>query len=150
MKVYLRILLVLGLFILGFASMNGAYYISQKSSEIELTAEASYYEFSDSNDSHNLLENSTKGFEDNSSVLHLDCTRMEINEQLGAQNPGLNQSRLRRGIDVSEFFKCVMQQLSLRDNGQVEDKIKTFYSNVNHKILPSCQYYVFALRHIII
>lgn len=151
MKTNLRILFVLILFMLSFIGMKGYSHIRSQSAYIhEQNNCIVSYEFSVLNNSCNLLGSSKQGFKDSDLFYHFDCIKIELNEQLRSQFSGSNQFRVRRGVDLTSFLKCIMQQLSFRDNVSTQDKMKMFCSNINRKLLPSCQYYIFALRHIII
>ena len=91
---------------------------------------------------------------DNEGLVHAysfdKCFATEFVEQSFLQNFSMNFFRVRKGLDVSTFFKNVMQLLSEKDYLLTLDKSKLFYSSINHNVLPACQYYVFAVRQIII
>ena len=62
-----------------------------------------------------------------------------------------NNYRLRRLIEASYFLKGMMQKLCLRENLLVLDKSKSYSSDKDPCcIFSSCEYYVFALRRILI
>lgn len=59
--------------------------------------------------------------------------------------------RLRRVIEVSDFLRDIMQKLCLRENLLVLDKSKSFHSDKDPVYAQSsCEYYIFALRRILI
>lgn len=63
-----------------------------------------------------------------------------------------NSLRLRRIIESVDIHKDLMQKFYLlRENLLVSDKNKTYYSDKNpHYASVSCEYYIFALRRILI
>lgn len=75
---------------------------------------------------------------------------IELGEKNIIQGFAFSNLRIRKSTDLSSFFRIIMRQLSFRDEQLVLDKSKLFYSNINHYVLPSCQYYIFTLRRIII
>ena len=75
---------------------------------------------------------------------------MEIYRPVGNQDVSNQSLRIRKGDDLSVSFRNRMQQLANRDELLVQEQTKIFPSYLNHYVLPACQYYVFALRHILI
>lgn len=63
-----------------------------------------------------------------------------------------NNYRLRRIIEINDSLKDVMHKfLVLRENSLVLDQSKSFYSDKDpHYSITCSDYYVFALRHILI
>lgn len=63
-----------------------------------------------------------------------------------------NSLRLRRIIESVDIHKDIMQKFYLlRENLLVSDKNKSYYSDKNpHYASVSCEYYIFALRRILI
>lgn len=81
---------------------------------------------------------------------YLACTtEMGLSEKLVSQNT-FDNLRVRRSIELSNWLKGILRSLSFIEDGLVQDQSKIYYSSINHKVLPSCQYYIFALRRILI
>lgn len=152
MKTYLKIVVVFILLILGFLSINDNSFSTTQVEDKQntLISEASCcYKLSVCDRSLRSLNETNKRFCNNSSS-SADYSAIEINEHLTYHNSGINSSRLRKGVDISDFLRSAIQRLLFRDKILVQDKSKTFHSSANYKVLPSCQYYVFALRRILI
>lgn len=82
--------------------------------------------------------------------LYTTCTsEVGLSEKLISQNT-LDNLRIRRSFELSNWLKGIIRSLSFREDGLVHGQNKIYYSSINHKVLPSCQYYVFALRRILI
>ena len=149
MKANQRILLLLFLFILSFFGIKEIIADNSLASSDPILLQSSSYELSGCDSFYDYTKSSGE-LENNSFHYYTDCTTTDIVEQGLSQNSFISQYRLRKGIDLSCFFRSVMQQLSFRGDILMLDKSKTFYSWVNHKVLPSCEYYIFTLRRIII
>ena len=76
-------------------------------------------------------------------------TEIGLSEKLISQN-SFDNLRVRRNIELSNLLKGIIRSLSFREDGLVQDQSKIYYSSINHKVLPSCQYYIFTLRRILI
>jgi hypothetical protein len=62
-----------------------------------------------------------------------------------------HNQRLRRGIEVMDFLRNILQKLCLRENLLFLDKSKSFHSDKDPIYAQSsCEYHVFALRRILI
>lgn len=62
-----------------------------------------------------------------------------------------HNQRLRRMLEFSVSLRTIMHKLCLRENLLVLDKSKSFHSDKDPvDAQTSCEYYVFALRHILI
>lgn len=62
-----------------------------------------------------------------------------------------NSQRMRRAVELSIFFKGLVRGLCLRENLLVLDKSKSYRSDKDlHTAQSSTEYYVFALRRILI
>lgn len=62
-----------------------------------------------------------------------------------------HNQRLRRVVEISDSLRNIMHKLCLRENLLVLDKSKSFHSDKDPvDAQTSCEYYVFALRHILI
>lgn len=63
-----------------------------------------------------------------------------------------NSLRLRRIIESVDIHKDIMQKFCLlRESLLISDKSKSYYSDKNpHYACVSCEYYIFALRRILI
>lgn len=62
-----------------------------------------------------------------------------------------SSQRLRRVVEVSDFMKDIVHKLCLRDNLLILDRSKFFYSDKDPGSFQiGCEYYIFALRHILI
>lgn len=81
----------------------------------------------------------------------LSFSDVELGVKLSSENfASLNNQRLRKGADLFCFLKKVMHCLCRRENLLVLDKCKTYQENYIHDVSSSCDYYVFALRRILI
>ena len=76
-------------------------------------------------------------------------TEVGLSEKLVSQS-AFDNLRIRRHIELSNLLKGIIRSLSFREDGLVQDQSKIYYSSINHKVLPACQYYIFALRRILI
>lgn len=62
-----------------------------------------------------------------------------------------HNQRLRRMLEFSATLRTMLHKLCLRENLLVLDKSKSFHSDKSPvDAQTSCEYYVFALRHILI
>ncbi|MCS2407058.1 hypothetical protein NXY31_23545 [Bacteroides salyersiae] len=62
-----------------------------------------------------------------------------------------HNQRLRRGIEVVDFLRDILQKLCLRENLLFLDKSKSFHSDKDPIYAQSsCEYHIFALRRILI
>lgn len=148
MKVYFRVILLLSLFVLSFLGIKGTITDNSQFSSKSLP-NRQCYELSGCTKLKDCT-NSCGKLGSNPFHYYTDCAAIKITDQGSSQDSYINQRRLRKGIDLSVFFRNVMQQLSFRDDLLIQDKSRTFCSFVNHRVLPSCQYYIFTLRRIII
>lgn len=62
-----------------------------------------------------------------------------------------NSQRMRRAIEISDFFKNLAHALCLRENLLVINKNMSYqFGKALHSSQSSCDYYIFALRRILI
>ena len=93
---------------------------------------------------------------DNQSVSYDNSQSLTISDvELGFKlvtESNSNNYRLRRIIEINDSLKDVMHKfLVLRENSLVLDQSKSFYSDKDpHYSITCSDYYVFALRHILI
>ncbi|WP_455585750.1 hypothetical protein [Bacteroides sp.] len=99
----------------------------------------------------------TSSYVDGEITYHNKLQTLSISDiELGAKPISESYSfshnqRLRRVIEVSDFMKNIMQKLCLRENLLVLDKSKSFHSDKDPiDAQSSCEYYIFALRRILI
>lgn len=86
----------------------------------------------------------------NDKIQALSCSDVELGVKPVSETFSSFQ-RLRRSIEVSDFLKDVLQKLCLRENLLVLDKSKSHPSDKDsYYALLGCEYYIFALRRIII
>ena len=85
------------------------------------------------------------------SVRSLSVSDVELGLKLVSESNS-NNYRLRRIIEINDSLKDVMHKfLVLRENSLVLDQSKSFYSDKDpHYSIISSDYYVFALRRILI
>ena len=85
------------------------------------------------------------------SVRSLSVSDVELGLKLVSESNS-NNYRLRRIIEINDSLKDVMHKfLVLRENSLVLDQSKSFYSDKDpHYSITCSDYYVFALRHILI
>ena len=85
-------------------------------------------------------------------MLALSFSDVELGFKLCSESYSTSNSlRSRRVIELSDFFKGLLYGLCLRENLLVLDKSKNYHSDKeSHIARPSCEYYVFALRRILI
>ena len=85
------------------------------------------------------------------SVRSLSVSDVELGLKLVTESNS-NNYRLRRIIEINDSLKDVMHKfLVLRENSLVLDQSKSFYSDKDpHYSITCSDYYVFALRHILI
>ena len=85
------------------------------------------------------------------SVRSLSVSDVELGLKLVTESNS-NNYRLRRIIEINDSLKDVMHKfLVLRENSLVLDQSKSFYSDKDpHYSIMCSDYYVFALRHILI
>ena len=85
------------------------------------------------------------------SVRSLSVSDVELGLKLVTESNS-NNYRLRRIIEVNDSLKDVMHKFSLlRENSLVLDQSKSYYSDKDpHYSIISSDYYVFALRRILI
>ena len=89
---------------------------------------------------------------DNQSVSYDNSQSLTISDvELGTESNS-NNFRLRIIIEINDSLKDVMHKfLVLRENSLVLDQSKSFYSDKDpHYSITCSDYYVFALRHILI
>lgn len=111
--------------------------LSAKCSLCEYPADCVYDDFSSDN----------KNFKNYS---YSNCTsEVGLSEKLASQS-SFDNLRVRRNIELSNLLKGIIRSLSFREDGLVQDQSKIYYSSINHKVLPACQYYIFTLRRILI
>lgn len=76
---------------------------------------------------------------------------MEMGFKLVTETYSFNGSRMRRAVETSDFFKHLVHGLCLRENLLVLDKsMSCRLDKAPHSTQSSCDYYIFALRRIII
>ena len=85
-------------------------------------------------------------------MLALSFSDVELGFKLCSESySSSNSLRSRRVIELSDFFKDLLYGLCLRENLLVLDKSKNYHSDKeSHIARPSCEYYAFALRRILI
>lgn len=89
---------------------------------------------------------------DYSKILDQNISDVELNVRFVETSFSSSNYRLRRIIEINDSMKDVMRKfLLLRENSLVLDQSKSYFSDKNlHYSTPSSDYYVFALRRILI
>lgn len=70
---------------------------------------------------------------------------------ISESNNSSHNQRMRRSMEIFDSLKNIMHKLCLRENLLVLDKSKSYHSDKDpYYAQSSCEYYIFALRHILI
>ena len=147
MKVSLKFILATILLMLSYSiggnAMNFASCISKSDCSCQLS------ESSSDTKSNSSLNHRSVGFDKSSQSLSI--SDVELGFKLVSETSS-NSYRLRRIIEVNDSLKDVMHKFFLlRENSLVLDQSKSYYSDKDpHYSIISCDYYVFALRRILI
>ena len=96
--------------------------------------------------------NCTKGFSASTCCISesssTNRTKTSLNGDISSSS---HNQRLRRGIEVVDFLRDILQKLCLRENLLFLDKSKSFHSDKDPIYAQSsCEYHIFALRRILI
>lgn len=148
MKTAVKFMMMLSLLILFFSVGGPASTVTVCADSSSDTYQVSESSFSSSNDT---MVHS--GGDINSGILQaLSISYVELGAKLlGERNTSSNSLRLRRMLEMSSFLKDIISHLSLRESLVVIDKSKSFLSDMeSHYSQSSCDYYIFALRRIVV
>lgn len=146
MKVYSKFILSFILLMLSFSmsgnAMNFSSCISNCDSSCQFSKSSANTNNCSSVNSHSV------GYDNSQS---LSISDVELGLKLVSESNS-NNYRLRRIIEINDSMKDVMQKFFLlRENSLVLDQSKSYYSDKDpHYSIISSDYYVFALRRILI
>lgn len=148
MRTYIKIIMMFLFLMLGCSMRGEAFFISSLPDDgiaVEVAGDGS-------DSSYQLLssEKDLNNVDDPFARNYYHRGDMELGEKTVAQGFVYNSMRIRKSNDISFFFRNIMYQLSCRDGLLAQGKSNFFYSSINHCVLPSCQYYIFTLRRILI
>lgn len=81
----------------------------------------------------------------------LSVSDIELGTKLMSETYSFFNQRLRRAVEVSDFLKDIIRKLCIRENLLVLDRSKSYHSDKDSCYARfSCEYYIFALRRILI
>ena len=145
MKGSVRFILAIVLLMLSYSigAMNITSCISQSECSCQLSESTS-----DTN-SNSSFKTRSLGYDRSSQSLSISDVELGFKSVTETSS---NNYRLRRIIESNDFFKDVMYKFFLlRENSLVLDQSKSYYSDKDpHYSIISSDYYVFALRRILI
>ena len=145
MKLSLKFILVFILLMLSFSMGGNAMNFSACVSNCETSCQLS--ESSDIN-RNSSVDNQSVSYDKSQSFTISD---VELGFKLVTESNS-NNYRLRRIIEINDSLKDIMHKFFLlRENSLVLDQSKSFFSDKDpHYSITCSDYYVFALRHILI
>ncbi len=145
MKVSLKFILATILLMLSYSIGGNAMDFASCVSKCESSCQLS--ESSSDIKSNSSLNSRAVGFDKSSQSLTISDVELGFKSETSSNN-----YRLRRIIEVNDSLKDVMHKFSLlRENSLVLDQSKSYYSDKDpHYSIISSDYYVFALRRILI
>ena len=144
MKVSLKFILATILLMLSYSIGGNAMDFASCVSKCESSCQLS--ESSSDIKSNSSLNSRAVGFDKSLTISDVELGFKSVSETSS------NNYRLRRIIEVNDSLKDVMHKFSLlRENSLVLDQSKSYYSDKDpHYSIISSDYYVFALRRILI
>lgn len=147
MKVSLKFILATILLMLSYSIGGNAMDFASCVSKCESSCQLS--ESSSDIQSNSFLNSRAVGFDKSSQSLTISDVELGFKS---VSETSSNNYRLRRIIEVNDSLKDVMHKFSLlRENSLVLDQSKSYYSDKDpHYSIISSDYYVFALRRILI
>ena len=147
MKGSVRFILAIVLLMLSYSIGGNAMNITSCISQNECSCQLS--ESSSDIKSNSSLNSRAVGFDKSSQSLTISDVELGFKS---VSETSSNNYRLRRIIEVNDSLKDVMHKFSLlRENSLVLDQSKSYYSDKDpHYSIISSDYYVFALRRILI
>ena len=143
MKVSLKFILATILLMLSYSIGGNAMDFASCVSKCESSCQSSDIK------SNSSLNSRAVGFDKSSQSLTISDVELGFKS---VSETSSNNYRLRRIIEVNDSLKDVMHKFSLlRENSLVLDQSKSYYSDKDpHYSIISSDYYVFALRRILI
>ena len=146
MKLSPKFILAFVLLMLSFSMGGNAMNFSAYASNCEASCQLS--ESSSDVNRNSSVDNQSVSYDNSQSLTISD---VELGFKL-VTDSNSNNYRLRRIIEINDSLKDVMHKfLVLRENSLVLDQSKSFYSDKDpHYSITCSDYYVFALRHILI
>jgi hypothetical protein len=145
MKVSLKFILATILLMLSYSIGGNAMDFASCVSKCESSCQLSESDIK----SNSSLNSRAVGFDKSSQSLTISDVELGFKS---VSETSSNNYRLRRIIEVNDSLKDVMHKFSLlRENSLVLDQSKSYYSDKDpHYSIISSDYYVFALRRILI
>ena len=144
MKTYVKFIFAFVLLTLTFSVGSNALNITEYSCDEQGSSQLSSFDCEQTQ----ILDRQASGLSKSQDLTNYD---VELGFKPVTETNSTNNLRLRRMIEASEMLSVMRKFSLLRENLLVLDQSKTFNSDKDpHYVTISCDYYIFALRRILI